>query len=545
MKPPKSSPKRNSFCSKLSTASLDFNGGEFNLEFASNNGKFQTKFGGYLTLIVFFTTILAFVFSVSQFFADNSPVVNITPEFNVDKVEMNLYDEDLVMPLMFKKGRKLISTAEELSRYFTVRLLATDWVFDVEARRFKLNWAHEFKLILCKDVDQKSNKIKLLVEKLFEKTKELQKYLFCPDLGDKKEFLKLMTTKTRVLFTFIRVRFYPCSLPDPSNCATAAELDDIEVSFYSNKKILEASDYQNPIKYTPKRHKLKVDRSTRKILKYYFDPNVIVDDSTQIRAARTRTQFVTAALEGDNKRSRDPRIMTCTAQQISLGLYSRCNHLLEMEYIPRTNIIKTRRSYKKASIMLGEFGGYLKIFITLAFLLYGIQASSKLKSYLAGQLYPEAGLTNKNHKNKIGSHQSLQKKHKKEGKSSIFDIVDDLVDVEDFQDNLNLIEILKHFLVEEERGDLINVLIAEKKASKFLKTNKKVGSNNSNRLPKKDRESNELIAKSLPSPGALFSAYKKVKANSKGPSSKIKHLINNYFIEILKDDFEAEEQFSR
>ena len=377
MKPLQAKPKKSSFWSTLSTASLDFNGGAFNLEFASKNGKFQTKFGGYLTLILSFTVILAFILSVSELFSDSSPVVNITPEFTGDEIIMKLYDQDLSIPMLFKKGNKLISTAEELSKYFTVRVYSGRSYFDAAASRFKYSWIHEFPYLPYHKIGEKNSRITTLIDQLFKHSTTKKKYLFCPDLGDKAEYFKLSTGSKTNVRIFTRIRLFPCSLPDPSKCATAAELDDLEVTFYSNHKIIDASDFENPIKYTPKKHKLKMDRSLRKTLKYYFEPNFIVDDSTQLRPGKVKDWFITVKMDGDNKRARYPSIVHCTQEVLSKGLFNRCNYVLDLQLIPRTSMRKIRRSYKKASAMLAEFGGYLKLILTAIFFVYSLRASKQ------------------------------------------------------------------------------------------------------------------------------------------------------------------------
>ena len=460
-KPLQAKPK-SSTCSRLSTTSLDLNGSEFELKFASKNGKFQTKFGGYVTLIVSIIIVLAFILSVSELFSDNSPVVNTTKEFNPETVDINLYEEELIMPLMFKKGNKLISSAEELSRYFTVRIQAMDWVFNKTISWYSLKSFHEFPLKACSQED-KNQRITNLVDALFKNSDHLNKYLFCPDLGDKTEFLRLKKIQNNADLAFIRVRFYPCTLEDPSKCATASELDDMEVSLFSNNKILEASKFDEPIKYTLKRHRLKLDRASTKILKYKFDPNVIVDDSTQVRSEKIRSQFATITLDGEDRRGRNPSIITCTAQQIVFGPDILCDHFLEMEYMPRTDIIKIRRSYKKASIMLGEFGGYLKLLMTLVAWFYSVYSSKEMKKYLFNSLFsPYQGLNNT---------QKEDRKHSE--RPNTLGLVDSLIDVNDVLKNLNLAEILKNEFLNEHDESLISQSIFNNSILKELKKKKK------------------------------------------------------------------------
>ena len=538
MKPLQAKGNRN-LCSKISIASIDFKGTAFNLGFPSKNRKFQTKFGGYLTLFTCLAVFLVFILSASQLLFNNSPVVNIAPEFNPETVDINLYEDDLVMPLMFKKGNKLISSTEELSRYFTVRILAMDWVFDNSISWYTLRNLEEFPLVVCSELGQKSRKIIKLIDNLFRNSKSVKKYLFCPDLGDKSEFLKLKKNHNSADLAFIRVRFYPCTLTDTSKCATAAELDDIEVTFYSNKKIVEACNFDQPVKYTPKRYKLKVDRSTRKIVKFNFDPNVLVDDSTQIRAAKTRQEFASVTRDGDNTRSRNPNILRCTSEEISLGVYTHCDHFLEMEFLPRTDIIKIRRSYKKASIVLGEFGGYLKLLMSLILVMYTINSSQKIRLYLLDQLIPGQDKTEP----KISEIEEKTKNNTKQTKtSSSMDLLESLIDVNEFVKNLNLAEILQREFLDDHDESLINQsilkarIIDDKKREKMKLESKKEKSVVINQIKMKKKLKNTQ-KKRLKS---LKDSYQLIKSSHLAESSQTRKRINDFILRNLKSDLDSD-----
>ena len=528
MKPLQTKPQKKSFCSKLSTASLDFNGTDFNLEFESKNGKFQTKFGGYLTLILSLTVILTFILSASQLFSDNTPVVNTTPEFIADEITMKLYDEDLVMPLMFKAGNKVISSSEELSKYFTVKVFASKIDYNETIRRFYYKYNYELPLIPCSQIGPKHSRITSLVDKLFKNSNSTKKYLFCPDLGDKAEFYKLSTGEETLARALTRIRFYPCSLPDSSECASAAELDNMELSIYSNHKVLDASDYEDPIKYSPKKHKLKVDRSTRKILKYYFDANIIVDDSNQIRGGKTRPQFTTVELDGDNRSSRDPNLIYCSPEELAKGIFNRCNYVIDIQMIARKGLIKIRRSYKKASATLAEFGGYLKLILTLTFLFYSLVESRVMVRYLARRIWPHGGR---------GVPQPLQTSKQNNNKEEVFELVKTRTSVEDFQKNISLLDLLKNrYSLKVKESSQIGVLQKVSLNKMQLKEEPGFG----------QKEGVIVTKMKAPMPegptnySTLSDAYNNIKVASLVSSSNIKKIINFYFLDLLKSDFEDE-----
>ena len=234
-KPLQKRPK-STFWSKINGASLDFNGSVFQLEFASNNGKFQTRFGGYLSLVVSFTTVLAFILIISQLFSNNSPVVNTSEEFNPEYVSINLYDEDLIGPFMFKKGNKMISSVDELSRYVTVQSQTMDWRQNKTTKWWSLNSTYKFPLAPCKQAGEKNIRTAALVDKLFPNAKDIQKYLFCLNLGNLTEVFELGVIYNNLDLKYMDIRFFPCSLADPTKCATTTELSDFEVTIFRNKK---------------------------------------------------------------------------------------------------------------------------------------------------------------------------------------------------------------------------------------------------------------------------------------------------------------------
>ena len=520
---------KGSFYSKLST-SLDFNGSDFNLEFSSKNGKLQTKFGGYLTLIGSFTIILIFILSVSELFSDDSPIVNTTTELNTGVVDINLYEQDLVMPLMFKKGKKLISSTQELSKYLTVNTYTADWGFNPDTGKWKLNSAPEFQLIPCSQLGTKNSRITELIKDLLPNAKNFKKYLFCPNLGENGQDFKIRRFTDKSDMILSQIRLYPCSLKDVSKCADPSGLQDLEVTIFQNKKILEASNLENPIKNTLKRYRYNLDPEDRKSLKFYSWPHVVVDDSNQIRSTKERMNFSAMELVGDNKRSREPPGTYCTQEQVSGGPFSRCTPYIEVDYFPMVDLVKMRRSYKKASIVLGEFGGSLKLAMTLFVLFYSIYSSKGMKRYVIETMFP---------------HRTKSPKRATSGKTesegiAMQELSELTVDAVNFLQKMNKIEFLEKLLLEEDDAGLINDSILNKLQAEESKSDQKIliGSSPINRQPP-IQEGTKGTLEGLKKPLSLSEAYKKIKSDDSGAeNSKIRFLVNQFILKHVEQDFD-------
>ena len=531
-------------------ASLDLNGTTFQLGFPSKNGKFQTKCGGYLSLAISLSTMIAFVFLISQLFTNHSPVVNITPEFNPHLTEINIYEQDLIIPLMFKRGKKLISSSKELSRYFTVKMNALYFDFDKNTGRWSLDIPAGFYYVPCDDIRSKSSRIASLVDKLFIYNANLKKYLFSPDLKDKASLLTLSRTEGTRKIQNANIRVHPCSLEDPeSNCAKIEEIEQTEVIFFSNNKILDASNFNDPVKYSPKKLKLKVDTSKYKDLKYYAELNYILDDSSQLSAPKRGESFAVINLEGDDKRKRSKQKITCTADELKAGHFTPCTPYINLNYYMRSDLTKNRRSYKKASVVLGEFGGFLKLISTLVILFYSFYGA-QMKLYLVKETFFKG--KEKKVENKLN--QSINKdlinvkngvktpKNNKNQSGAALGCLESISGTKSFMKKMSLIEIFEKRLLEEDDSKTIGKFILEKKIEEYLKRRKKDQDFRTNLNKSRnfmyfenyeDKPSGER--------SSYLKAFNYIKKAQLKRESKFQAVLDAYIIENLEGIFEAED----
>ena len=540
---------KQSFFSRLSLASLDTLGGSFQLSFSSKNGKFQTKFGGYISLVISFTTIIAFILVASQLFSNNSPVVNISPEFNPDFVNINLYEQDLITPVLFKKGNKLIKDTTELSRYVTIQMNVIKSGFDVKTGKFITSVPASYQFAPCNQEAQTHPRFGELLNKLFAYRTGVKKYLFCPVLGDKADLLANQNVQGSADTQHAKLLIFPCTLPDPSKCASTEEIQDLEVVLYSNNKILEASNFENPVKYTAKKISLKVDPSMEKKLKYYTTFSYITDDLTLKEKGEVKTKFAEIEFTGDDYKARNAAQTTCSVHQLARG----CGYYVEANYYLRTEFKKIRRSYKKASVVLGEFGGYLKLLTSLVFFFYSFYGSWKMRDYLVDKMFFRAQMSIKDQKinkrakeDQLGRWGDLPVNSGGRGVQGLAEDFEIGISVENLLKQLSYIEILEEELVSPKSQGRE---VSESLLSLDLK--KKLFMNNTheswqNRLKdgheqfkriKEIRMNCNLQKTQKNHDSEYLEAYSKIVKQNSPKSTTIHHLINNFIAQNLQDCF--------
>ena len=87
--------------------------------------------------------------------------------------------------------------------------------------------------------------------------------VLCPDFkGQGKDFV-VYDNNENYTYKWVSIRLYPCSLEDPTKCASAQEINHLASSYGYPYKLLEPSDFKNPMRSSPTRRTTYFDtRST-------------------------------------------------------------------------------------------------------------------------------------------------------------------------------------------------------------------------------------------------------------------------------------------
>ena len=159
---------------------------------------------------------------------------------------------------------------------------------------------------------------------------------------------------------------------------------------------------------------------------------------------------------------------------------------------------------------------------------------------MAGKILPEAGL-NKKEAFTDTSQSISQLKNNQKVKNlhqQVLDLVDSRTNVNNFHKTMSFVEMLKYRLIEEDNVKLINSSVFKKFITKNIHEEERdqLDTNPHVRIKKltKTEEGTSFHSQKF------SEAYRKIKLASLLPGgSDIKKLINFYFVEILRSDFEG------
>ena len=124
-----------------------------------------------------------------------------------------------------------------------------------------------------------------------------QKFGLCPNITNKSRWIlegKISATP----FQSIHIKIFPCTLPNPANCATGSELKNTFSLETSNiQKSYDPSDKKNPVKYLPTfDDSVGMDPKLHKIKNVYYRVNEIWDDDQDYFEEKLNTKYIDAPI---------------------------------------------------------------------------------------------------------------------------------------------------------------------------------------------------------------------------------------------------------
>ena len=474
--------------SKYGIQSLDVLGSKFKIGYSTLTGKFQTKLGGYLTILMGVLSSGFFCIIMSQFFSKEAPVVMTSSESGSREVVYDLYESNLYLPIGAVVGLSTIP-ADQLKRYITIKAFVDRTAFNADStssETYSLTRVNSFDYMPCRDI--KNPHIRDYLSS-FVSQPGVADIVTCPDFRGLQKDFKQTTSYITYTGNLIETNVYPCSLPDPSQCASEAEMRALHVEYAYPFKLLKPSDYKNPVENLPMRLKIKVDPRTTKIVKEFVQRNKVFDDTMSLLPAKLKEEYLTLKRDSIDFGVRDQTQLHCPRSEIEKGVFGRCQPFVTFDYLSSSEVIVTTRSYKKLTTMLGEFGGILKIITTGAFFVYGVYSMRKVKTVLGGIIFGgEEGsekvlkrlIDGKEDGSKSGSkvkklNQVGMKKERK-----INDQFEDLVsrfvsqrsNVDNLMQMLNIVELIEKVLLTDDEKKLLPLVLLKSK-KKELKNHQK------------------------------------------------------------------------
>ena len=549
--------------------SLDVLGSKFNLSFTTPTGKFQTKLGGYLTVMMVVIATSCFALIMSQYFNRDSPEVNTSTEFLSKKNSFNMYQENLITPFaVFLGGRYL---KEDQFRYITIKTKVFDMKYNDSIVGFNIKPKFQFDYKPCSEISDQR-----LIDfiKSVNPLPGLRTAILCPDLRDLANEFKVSDNSQDYEYTRVSTSVYPCSLDVPTQCAPDYLVSKAKLSFLNIFKYYKSSDFDDPMRSSPNRGSLRFDLHATKYWEYGIKLNRVVDHTIQMKEPSIRADYATLELFSTDFTTRSSSQTHCAKSEIAKGSFGSCKEYFVFDYFAREDMTQIRRNYKEVTTMLGEFGGILKLITSALFFFSSIYYNRKMKDYLSFKVFKFDKsacnfLKNFNRKKSV----RISFNHAKSGKTNIFggapsnrvetevereggvknmikSSVMERVSVESLMAQLNIVEIFEDAIFEDYHRALFPIALLVKKNKKVLNSSQREGEvqgwgnkvspidlNHPEGGSNQNQKGIAMSAGKGDSKGSQMNFEKALtKLKTTTPKNDLQKIINQYLIETLTTD---------
>ena len=305
--------KSNETSSKCSIKNLDFLGDKFKIGYSTPNGKFQSKLGGYITILMGVLSTSMFFVVMSQFFTKSSPVVMTSSEFGSKISTFNLYKENLFQNFGIRKGIKYVD-GPDIRRYVTIRAEIVDSAASFTEKRFFVKPFREFEYDVCENV--KDEHVRQYMRDISD-ISGIETYFTCPDFKGLGNDFVVHDNYDNHTYKWLSIKIYPCSLEDKSQCASAEEIEALRNDYTYPLKLLQPSDAETPVRTSIIRQSVTFDPRTTKNIKMVVKLNRVLDGTlTTLIPPTLKLEYATIHEDKIDPRKRKESQIHCTKAQI-------------------------------------------------------------------------------------------------------------------------------------------------------------------------------------------------------------------------------------
>ena len=335
--------------------SLDIFATQFSLNSTKGSRTYNTAGGGLLTIIaVILFSIITYIVS-SDYLDTTKPVVSVN-KIKMKKPErIDLFKNEVISAFSIFAGR--FFTKDQTRKFMTTRVEIVTTEEDADGKRVETVQPYETDVV---DNLKHPDLSKLGIRGLKEASQQIDLYenfggnFIFPDI-DSEDFWIAGST-FNLPYRRLRIKVFPCSLPDPSQCASQKELAG---ALFGNQVLSKAVNFSD--KANPKRFFSDADTviqfglSSTIIVNTYYKKNLIYDDDLGMVGKRLSHSFVDVDKFGSILKTRLSPVTHCTEAQIDGGA---CQPYMEVNWKASFEKTVIQRRYITPFDVVSEIGGF-------------------------------------------------------------------------------------------------------------------------------------------------------------------------------------------
>ena len=380
--------QKNSFYTKLNPKNIDYLGSEFQLNYTPN-GRFQTKLGGFMWIGVMICMLAVAYSSFKSYISTDSPTTTVSNLYSKKAPKFDLYKEKIFFHFAFGNNAKVYPTKthmEEINRFITVKGFIGIDTLNSESGKSEFVRHLNLDYKPCSQVKDKR------VMEDFQWHEESQKIAenlcLCHELEGGQDKYYIQNKGQDPPHYRLVLLILPCSLPNPSDCASASEFKRAELYFTQTKKALDISNYTDPLTSIVEFEGVQfLEADRQNYLFYKMRDYEVWDDTRDFFDKRLRSRTAGYFLDYRAAQKRDPGQLHCDPAILEGDDLGACSPYLSILLDSSGEKRVTVRTYPKFFGVLGEIGGTAEILFIFVGLIYFKYNEYYLRKYIKSEVF--------------------------------------------------------------------------------------------------------------------------------------------------------------
>ena len=385
---------KQSIAQRLNPKRLDFIGSEFQLNY-TKNGRYQTKLGGLISLLVVIFMLMVVYSTFKTFLSTNAPVATISTVYSKIAPKFDLYKEQIFFHFAFRnKGivERVKDSMHGVDRFITVKGYILSDMTDSATGRRRPVYTLTLNYKPCGLVKDRS-----VVDyfQWHQQTAELvDNFGLCPELegGQEKYFVqsKMQEPPSHALRIFV----FPCSLPNKEDCAPLSEFKGLELIQTNTKKAFDASNFEKPLSTELEIDGIfQLEPHLSKMVYYRVRDNEVWDDTRDFFDRTLKAKSSDYFLNYRDSRLRNHSQVHCDAEVLDQPLQTQCEPYFSFDLGSSGEKKIIVRTYTKFFMSLGEVGGTAEILTLFALIIYYKYNWFFLQRFVHNEIFEEKSVS--------------------------------------------------------------------------------------------------------------------------------------------------------
>ena len=367
---------------------IDVFGKPFSFHLTKGSKYYQTLPGGVITIIGTSLFIFLSIWTLSKLRDTSSPVISENMLKLKQPALLNLTKHDVATTFWFRSGLDVFNEPWKVPRHFTLkrRIITTkrdseDKIIEETFREVPVDHCKQNRKDLVGKVRDFAEKNPHAVEPFLLNV--IMDAIYCGGEDPSIAFLGL--DKSNGVEIRIETELYPCSLPDPRNCATLQELSKVIIKATYFGKVADFARKQDPYDLLVRNFGTPAYVNPRSMIRFtqYFKESFVYDNSRDFFGKRLRGSAIEITREWLSSWARASGSIYCTQKQIDERI---CEPYLV--HIAKSSKDRTEfyRDYTKLFGSFSEIGGYIDLIIYSLWAVYLIYNTRRYHKWMRSQL---------------------------------------------------------------------------------------------------------------------------------------------------------------